>query len=193
MPDGEMTLGLSVVELKAADAHAAEMSDDARLVAEIRSGDEHAFTRLHRKFAPLIHGVLLARMPPDEVADVVQEVFLAAYKGIANLRDPDALGPWLVKLARNHAAGFYRSRKVTEELPDEVSGGRSHKAQAIEVMIAIKSLPSAYSETLMLRLVEGMTGDEISQLTGLSPGSVRVNLHRGMEMLRKTLGIEVSK
>ena len=56
-------------------------------------------------------------------------------------------------------------------------------------MSALRSLPEAYRETLMLRLVEGMTGVEIAERTGLKPESVRVNLHRGMEMLRQKLGI----
>jgi RNA polymerase sigma-70 factor, ECF subfamily len=53
---------------------------------------------------------------------------------------------------------------------------------------AVQSLPEAYRETLILRLVEGMSGEEIAARTGLSPGSVRVNLHRGMKMLREKLG-----
>jgi RNA polymerase sigma-70 factor (ECF subfamily) len=48
-------------------------------------------------------------------------------------------------------------------------------------------MPEAYRETLMLRLVEGMTGPEIAMRTGLTPGSVRVNLHRGMQQLRAKL------
>ena len=56
-------------------------------------------------------------------------------------------------------------------------------------MAAIRSMPEAYRETLVLRLVEGMTGIEIAERTGLKPESVRVNLHRGMELLRKTLGV----
>ena len=193
MPDLEITFGLPRPEIEITQTCADEMSDDARLVAAIIESDEDAFRRLHWKYAPLVHGILTARMPYDEVADLVQEVFLAAFKGIRNLRDPDAVGPWLVSLARNHAAGFYRSRRVTEELPDEIPGRHSGHAEATEVMLAIRSLPNAYSETLTLRLVEGMTGDEIAQMTGLSPGSVRVNLHRGMEMLRKSLGIEARK
>ena len=51
----------------------------------------------------------------------------------------------------------------------------------------MKSLPSAYRETLLMRLVEGMTGPEIAEATGLTPGSVRVNLHRGMKQLREKL------
>jgi RNA polymerase sigma-70 factor (ECF subfamily) len=49
-------------------------------------------------------------------------------------------------------------------------------------------LPETYRETLLLRLVEGMTGPEIAARTGLTSGSVRVNLHRGMQQLREKLG-----
>jgi RNA polymerase sigma-70 factor (ECF subfamily) len=55
------------------------------------------------------------------------------------------------------------------------------------VLAIVRELPDAYRETLILRLVEGMTGPEIAQRTGLSPGSVRVNLHRGMKLLRERL------
>jgi DNA-directed RNA polymerase specialized sigma24 family protein len=51
----------------------------------------------------------------------------------------------------------------------------------------VRSLSEAYRETLILRLVEGMTGPEIAARTGLTPGSVRVNLHRGMQQLREKL------
>ena len=54
-------------------------------------------------------------------------------------------------------------------------------------MAALRSLPEAYRETLVLRLVEGLTGPEIADRTGLTAASVRVNLHRGMKRLRETL------
>jgi RNA polymerase sigma-70 factor (ECF subfamily) len=55
------------------------------------------------------------------------------------------------------------------------------------VLAVIQTLPDAYRETLVLRLVEGMTGPEIAARTGLTEGSVRVNLHRGMKQLRERL------
>ena len=55
------------------------------------------------------------------------------------------------------------------------------------VLAAIRQLPETYRETLLLRLVEGMTGPEIAARTGLTRGSVRVNLHRGMQQLRELL------
>jgi RNA polymerase sigma-70 factor, ECF subfamily len=63
------------------------------------------------------------------------------------------------------------------------------ETEAKEVLKIIRSLPESYRETLVLRLVEGMTGNEISEQTGLTPESVRVNLYRGMQLLREKLGI----
>jgi RNA polymerase sigma-70 factor (ECF subfamily) len=59
--------------------------------------------------------------------------------------------------------------------------------EAKAILEIVRSLPEAYRETLILRLVEGMTGPEIAARTGLTPGSVRVNLHRGMARLREKL------
>jgi RNA polymerase sigma-70 factor (ECF subfamily) len=61
-------------------------------------------------------------------------------------------------------------------------------AEAAQALAAIRALPEAYRDTLMLRLVEGMSGAEIAERTGLTAGSVRVNLHRGMQLLRDALG-----
>jgi RNA polymerase sigma-70 factor (ECF subfamily) len=66
--------------------------------------------------------------------------------------------------------------------------GAAVAGEAAKVLAAIRSLPDAYKETLILRLVEGMTGPEIAERTGLTPGSVRVNLHRGMQQLRERIG-----
>jgi len=62
-------------------------------------------------------------------------------------------------------------------------------AEARRVLAIIQTLPEAYRETLVLRLVEGYSGPEIAELTGLSHGSVRVNLHRGFRLLRDKLGV----
>ena len=61
------------------------------------------------------------------------------------------------------------------------------EAEAHAVLAVIRSLPEAYRETLVLRLVEGLTGPEIADRTGLTAASVRVNLHRGMKLLRERL------
>ena len=164
-------------------------SPEAALVEAARSGDRAAFERLYELYAPLVHGVLLARVPYGEVSDLVQDVFLTAFRKLAALRDPARFGPWVAIIARNRAADFYRRARQTEELRDELAQGAGRGAEAREALEVIRSLPEAYRETLVLRLVEGMTGPEIAERTGLRPASVRVNLHRGMKLLRKRLGV----
>ncbi|MCC7342313.1 MAG: sigma-70 family RNA polymerase sigma factor, partial [Bryobacterales bacterium] len=61
--------------------------------------------------------------------------------------------------------------------------------EALTVLAEIQHLPESYRETLIMRLVEGLTGPEIAAQTGLTPDSVRVNLHRGMKLLRKRLQV----
>jgi RNA polymerase sigma-70 factor (ECF subfamily) len=132
---------------------------------------------------------VLARVPNCDVRDIVQDVFLAAYNNLDTLRDKNAIGAWLARIARNRAAEFYRQSRTTEELSDDLTSKNNPDAEAREILAAIRSLPETYRETLVLRLVEGMTGNEIAERTGLKPESVRVNLHRGMDLLRQTLGV----
>jgi RNA polymerase sigma-70 factor (ECF subfamily) len=158
------------------------------LVRAVLDGDRDGFGRLYDLYAPLVHGILLARVPRAEVEDLVQDIFLHAYKKLHTLRDGSAFGPWIAMIARNRAVDFYRRSKETVEINDEIRGSDTHDAKAAEILELIRNLPEAYRETLVLRLVEGMTGPEIAARTGLTAASVRVNLHRGMKILRERLG-----
>jgi RNA polymerase sigma-70 factor (ECF subfamily) len=175
-----------------AAAHSASTKPkaEARLVERARGGDREAFGELYRLFAPLVHGIVLARVPRDEADDIAQNVFLSAYKNLHTLRDYNAVGAWLAMIARNYSNEFYRREKPTEELSEDLAQTDAPQTEAREILSAIRSLPDAYKETLILRLVEGMTGAEIAEQTGLTPESVRVNLHRGMKLLRQKLGIK---
>jgi RNA polymerase sigma-70 factor (ECF subfamily) len=126
----------------------------------------------------------------DEVDDLVQDVFLTAWRRLDDLRDPGAFGGWLTMIARNRATDFLRRSVDVVELPAQLPAREvaSSEAEAHAALDALRSLPDAYRETLMLRLVEGLSGPEIAMRTGLTPASVRVNLHRGMKLLREKLG-----
>jgi RNA polymerase sigma-70 factor (ECF subfamily) len=159
------------------------------LVAAARDGDHAAFHELYRSYARMVHGILLARVPHQVVEDLVQDVFLQAYRQLPRLRDPAAIGGWLAAIARNLSRDHFRRTRETSELTEEhvAPGNPGAAAEAAAVLAIVRELPDAYRETLILRLVEGMTGPEIAERTGLSPGSVRVNLHRGMKLLRERL------
>lgn len=167
---------------------AAAPSVEAQLVAAAQAGDRAAYGRLYDRFAPMVHGLLLARVPRGDVDDLVQDVFLQAMRRLSSLRSAEAFSGWIATIARNRARDHWRRGEDTVELPEDVSGAPHPEGDALAVLAAIRVLPEAYRETLVLRLVEGMTGPEIAERTGLTPGSVRVNLHRGIQMLREALG-----
>jgi RNA polymerase sigma-70 factor (ECF subfamily) len=158
------------------------------LVKAVLDGDREGFGTLYDLYAPLVHGILLARVPRPEVDDLVQDIFLHAFKKLHTLRDGAAFGPWIAMIARNRAVDFYRRSRETVEITEDVRDSDKREARAAEILELIRSLPDAYRETLVLRLVEGMTGPEIAARTGLTAASVRVNLHRGMKLLREKLG-----
>jgi RNA polymerase sigma-70 factor, ECF subfamily len=173
--------------------------DDA-LVRAAQHGDRAAFGLLYARYARMVHGILLSRVPHSDVDDLVQDVFLQALPRLSSLRETSKFPGWLAAIARNRATDFYRRDQPHDELdetsakaePDQPSPSTrpsSHsRAEAHAALDVIRSLPEAYRETLVLRLVEGMTGPEIAARTGLTHGSVRVNLHRGMQLLREILG-----
>ncbi len=165
--------------------------EDEELVARARSGDRDAFGVLHGRYVRTIHGVLLAKVPPQAAADLVQDVFITAMERLPGLRADGAFGGWLVRIARNRATDWLRARRTVVELPEMPVAPR-RTAEARQVLDAIRRLPEAYSETLMMRLAEGLTGPEIAARTGMTPGSVRVNLHRGMARLRAELNVDSS-
>ncbi len=178
---------------KNGDKSATTTNFEQQLVRKAAEGDKQAFDELYRMFSGLVHGIVLARVPYSDAEDLVQEVFVSAYRSLSGLRDESAFGPWLVRIARNKTSEYFRRLRKTEELTDEFDQPHVPIDEANEALRVIASLPDTYSETLILRLVEGMTGPEIAIRTGLTEASVRVNLHRGMKMLRAKLGAKRGK
>jgi RNA polymerase sigma-70 factor, ECF subfamily len=173
-----------------------EPREEDSLVSAARGGDRVAFGRLYDRYARMVHGILLARVPPREVDDLVQEVFLSALRQLHALREISRFGAWLATITRNRANDYFRraipDEKVTEPVDENQAEGRAtdHAAEqeAAMILAMVRALPEPYREPLILRLVEGMTGPEIAARTGLTHGSVRVNLCRGMQLLREKLG-----
>lgn len=163
-------------------------TDEATLVRASLAGDENAFGLLYLRYRRMVHAIALTRVSAGDADDVVQEVFMLAMRKLNLLRDAASFGAWLGTIARNRALAWRRSELPHDELVDQpVSSRQEDDEDARRALAAIRALPEAYRETLMMRLVEGMTGPEIAERTGLTPDSVRVNLHRGMRLLRDAL------
>jgi RNA polymerase sigma-70 factor, ECF subfamily len=177
---------------------------DTALVRAAQKGDRVAYGHLYSRYARMVHGILLSRVSPHQVDDLVQDVFLLALSKLTALRDPAYFPGWLAAIARNRASDFHRNSKPDVSLDEDphfeksappplATRQTSHSsAEARAALEAIRSLPEAYRQPLILRLVEGMTGPEIAARTGLTHGSVRVNLSRGLQQLREILNRKVS-
>jgi RNA polymerase sigma-70 factor (ECF subfamily) len=163
-----------------------ETGEFERMVGAARAGDHSAFGGLYRRFFRMVHAVLLSRVPPADVDDLAQDVFLQAWRQLHRLRDPLAFGGWLRSIALHRSASYLRRGHVTEQLnPDLVLAPGDEESWFL--LAEVRRLPEAYRETLVLRFVEGLTGPEIAAMTGLTPDSVRVNLCRGVKLLRARL------
>jgi len=153
------------------------------------------FDEVYRRFAPVVHGIALARVGPHDADDVTQEVFVAIHAGLARVRDAAALPGWVCAVARNTATDWLRRRArrtvpvcpAVEQVADPQPADLAGRELPERILALVRTLPDAYRETLVLRLVEGLTGPEIAERTGMTHGSLRVNLCRGMALLRPLL------
>jgi RNA polymerase sigma-70 factor (ECF subfamily) len=159
---------------------------DSELVHAARAGNRAAFGSLYARYKKMVHGILLAHVRPGDAEDLMQDVFIQAMQRVADLRETGAFGGWLASIARHRATDHHRRNRETIAI-DEAKCGTARLDESALALEALRRLPEAYRETLMLRLVEGMTGPEIAARTGLTHDSVRVNLCRGMKLLRTEL------
>lgn len=173
----------------ATGARAAEAAPlDGHLVSRALDGDGGAFRALYERHAPMVHAVLLSHAPRGEADDLMQEVFLAAWRALHQLRDGQHAGAWLAAIARNAAhRGRARASRREAPLEHEPADPRAGADGRADVLSVLRTLPEAYRETLAMRLVEGLSGPQIAEATGLTHGSVRVNLSRGMKLLQEAL------
>src|SRR5438270_1179602 len=91
---------------------------DERFVEAARAGDRAAFGRLYDRYARMVHGIVLSRVPRTEVDDLVQDVFLFALRRLGTLRDAAAFGGWLAMIARNRALDYHRRLQETTEISE---------------------------------------------------------------------------
>src|ERR1700733_5729230 len=90
---------------------APEISEDDGLIRAAAAGDRAAFGELYVRYARLVHGILLARVPPGEADDMVQDVFLRAMRQLRGLRTAAAFRGWLAAIARNRAMDYFRQTR----------------------------------------------------------------------------------
>ena len=182
---------------------------DAPLVARAAAGDVRAFGLLVERYQrPMT--ALVARMTPnaDDVDDVVQELFVRAWKGLPRFRGDAQFSTWLYRIAVNTAIKYRTRRRdenamqvSTEDLAgglDSLAGGpggegedpllsAERKEREALVRRAVLSLPEKQRAVVVLHYFEGRSCEEISQIVECSVGTVWSRLHYACKRLKGNL------
>ncbi|HEY1187386.1 MAG TPA: sigma-70 family RNA polymerase sigma factor [Gemmata sp.] len=177
---------------------------DTALVVRARNGDRSAFEELVRRTSRLVYARLYLETGRAEgVEDLVQETYLLAFRSLRRLNDPAGFRSWLLAIAHNvlidtarRAARQKRTAPAAERLThlERVPSPHPQPDEAAEraevrqrVLVVLRALPEEYRLALTLRYLTGADYDRISEQLGLTNGSLRGLLHRGLKMLRDRL------
>jgi RNA polymerase sigma-70 factor (ECF subfamily) len=165
------------------------------LVSRCQAGDERAFEEIVSTYGPRLRYYLLKQLGSPEAADdVLQEVWLDVYRGVVRLRRPDAFRAWIYRIARDRAFRALRRARVPCQLADEAVlaaaevGDDSFAAEdARRVHAALDRLSPLHRDVLLLRFIEDLPYDDIAQITGCPPGTVKSRIHHAKRLLRQEL------
>jgi len=176
---------------------------ETEIIQRAQAGDEHAFRLILERHVPTITGYFAGAVPPSSIEDLVQEVFISAFRNIRALKHSDKLGPWLLGIAHNKRVDFYRSqarsRKAKDAARSQAATIPPHspadtpdaRAEASHVraltLSALGGMKHTYRVVLYLRLFEELSYVEIADRLGIPDSTVRVRARRGLERLRRTL------
>ena len=179
---------------------------EAEIMTELRSGSETAFdwlvTHYHAPVYAVVCGIL---RNPNDAADVTQEVFLKAFRGIGAFRQGSSLKTWLYRIAvresLNYKRWFWRHLRFQSSIDDEQADGSiefedtsaspfdelaSREIQQA-VQHALGEVPTVFRAAVILRDLEGLSYEEVGEILDVSVGTVKSRILRGRRMLREIL------
>lgn len=183
--------------------------DEAELVTELQGGSDAAFDWLVTHYTAPVYSLVTGMLSETcEAADVTQEVFLKAFRGIRGFRRGSSLKTWLYRIAvreaLNHRRWFWRHHRYqtsldAEPLRDnqaplqiEDEGATpferlaSREAQQA-VQCALRQVPAVFRTAVILRDLEGLSYDEVAEVLDVSVGTVKSRILRGRRLLREIL------
>ena len=190
------------------------MSEEQSLVEALKNGEEWAFeSAVATHSASLLAVAFRVLRDEDDAKELVQDSFVRAFRGIDRFRNGAKLGTWLYRITWNGALGKLRMRRCRIEgavqvrsgdfasdfapwdlQPDSGQGESAGPERALElsqtrdaIRACVDDLPAIYRETLLLRDIQELNTSEAATLLGVSPGCVRLRLHRARQAMRSLL------
>ncbi len=176
---------------------------EAQIVGKVLAGDCNAFEKLVLEYEKNVYGIAL-RMTgnPEDAADMTQEAFIKAYNSLSGFRGDSKFSVWLYRIVSNVCLDFLRSRNrrpavslsVEDDEGEETELDIADESQSPEVLLersltrdsvrrGLDSLPPDYRQILLLREIQGLSYEEISQTLSLEVGTVKSRIFRARKRL----------
>lgn len=176
---------------------------EASIVGRVLNGDANAFEKLVLEYEKNVYGIAL-RMTgnPEDAADMTQEAFIKAYNSLSGFRGDSKFSVWLYRIVSNVCLDFLRSRNrrptvslyVEDEEGEEAELDIADESQSPEVLLersltregvrrGLDALPPDYRQILLLREIQGLSYEEISQSLDLEVGTVKSRIFRARKRL----------
>jgi len=182
--------------------------DEAELVTELQGGSGAAFDWLVTHYSGPVYGLVAGMVSEScDAADITQDVFLKAFRGIRGFRRGSSLKTWIYRIAireaLNHRRWLWRHHREQDSIDIEPSNGHamleiedvgstpfdqaaSHEVQQA-VQQALLKVPEVFRSAVILRDLEGMSYEEVAEVLTVTVGTVKSRILRGRRMLREIL------
>jgi RNA polymerase sigma-70 factor (ECF subfamily) len=170
---------------------------DLTLAARCRDGAPGAFEELYRLHAPRLYGLTRRLVGPEDADDLLQDIFLTAFRKLALYRGESALGTWLFRLGTNVCLDHLRSRatrtnRMNDALDDELEDGAGAGPilgviARLDLERALDTLPPRARTVFVLHDVEGLEHQDVASLLGITAGTSKSQLHKARMRLRREL------
>ena len=177
-------------------ARTAVREDDRQAIAACQQGEREAFDRLVERYQRDVYRLCYRYVNNHQDAnDMAQDVFLKAYRAIGRFRGDSSFSTWLYRIAVNTCLNFRAARRVPQdELSDQIAdrgasaAERLHEAErSAEVRRAVSRLPEKQRATLILKIYQDLTHEEVAGILGSSVGTVKANLFHALANLKKLM------
>ncbi len=164
------------------------------LILRCQIGDKDAFAELIERYqAPLRYFISRLSANPETTEDIFQDTWLTVIRRIHSLKKTDAFSTWLYRIARNKVYQRFRSKRKVYRLneniavPNDTENNAFSTKDAAKIHRCLKELLPEYREVLMLRFLEQMSYEQISQVINCRLGTVKSRIHYAKLALKKEM------
>lgn len=153
------------------------------------------FEQVFESHGPALLRFCVGRVGAERGEDVFQEAMIAALRAYPELRDPEAVRPWLYAIASRKAVDLHRKESrapIPVDDPELLAGGVSDSPAFDDVWVHVRGLPDKQRQAVGLRFLADLAHAEIAVVMGTSEAASRRNVHEGLSRLRRDLGDDLT-